>query len=71
MGEATAVMSLVAEVERLQRENARLRALLEVAAEACRLREITPHLIDVLDAAGYDTAPREPDPEPWLPRRAR
>ena len=54
------ITALVGEVRRL-------RALLEVAAEACRLREITPYLIDLLDAAGYETAPRVPDSDEWLP----
>jgi len=58
------------EWEQTRAELRRLRAVLEVAAEACRLREITPHLIDVLDAEGFATAPRAPDPETWsLPGR--
>ena len=51
----------------LRAENERLRRIAEAAASACRERKITPHLIDVLDAAGYETRPREPDPDEWLP----
>ena len=56
------------DIARLRAENERLRGLLEIAANACRERAITPHLIDVLDAEGYETAPPAPEPEVWLPR---
>jgi hypothetical protein len=43
----------------------RLRRLLDAAAEACRERRITPLLVDLLDAEGFETAPRPPDAEWW------
>lgn len=49
----------------------RLVLVAEAAASACRERGISPHLIDVLDAAGYETAPRPPDPDEWMPPSRR
>jgi hypothetical protein len=56
------VRTLLARVRRLAR-------VCEVAAEACRERRVTPLLVDVLDAEGFETAPRPPDPEWWAPPR--
>lgn len=52
---------------RLEDETRRLRLIAEAAADACRLREITPYLIQRLCSEGYETQPAPPDPDEWTP----